>query len=299
MFDEYTFYPPDPDKTLEWITVLAAAGLDYRLSRDAAGWQLHVPAAKVERAREELEAYEAERSALPASPTPPPAPPISPRAAWTAFWFAHLFVLFYIWWGPFDASQSAHMAGSAQAGRIVAGEWWRTLTALTLHSGLPHLAGNVLFIALIGQAVLDTFGLGPGLLLMLAGGMLGNTVAAFTASPMQIGVGSSTMAFAALGSICAHRTIGAWRASHHNHPATWSRVWIPLAAGIAMLGFTGSAPHTDLAAHAFGFAAGASLAFLLGLLGPRRLPRVLDRLLIASAFATPVFGWLIALRSGN
>lgn len=32
--------------------------------------------------------------------------------------------------------------GSAETGRIVAGEWRRTITALTLHADVPHVVGN-------------------------------------------------------------------------------------------------------------------------------------------------------------
>ncbi len=294
---EITVTPGNPDRTLEWITVLSAAGLDYRLSRDAAGWQLHVPATHADRAREELDAYERER--MPAVPQPQPhiPRPEDAQATWIAFWFAHLIVLCFVWWGAFDSGHPAHMAGGAQAGRILAGEWWRTLTALTLHSGLPHLAGNVLFIALIGPTVLRCFGLGTGLWLMLAGGMAGNALAAMTASPMQLGVGASTMAFAALGSMSAWRTVDAWRHQHVTR-AAWPRIWIPLAAGIALLGFLGSAPHSDLAAHVFGFLAGALLALPLSLAPPHiRLPPRLQRLLIPTAFAAPVIAWLIALRT--
>ena len=35
--EDEDFVPPDDQKTLEWITVLAASSLDYRLSHQAAG----------------------------------------------------------------------------------------------------------------------------------------------------------------------------------------------------------------------------------------------------------------------
>jgi hypothetical protein len=52
-------------------------------------------------------------------------------------------------------------AGYAQAGLTVGGEWWRTVTSLTLHADLGHLAGNVLAGSLFGVALAQF--LGPGL----------------------------------------------------------------------------------------------------------------------------------------
>lgn len=37
------------------------------------------------------------------------------------------------------------------------------------------------------------------------------------------------------------------------------RAWLPLAGGLALLGFLGSSAHTDITAHLFGFLAGAVL----------------------------------------
>lgn len=293
MQTERTLLPPDAGKTLEWITVLSAAGLHYRLSREDGIWRLHVPERAADRAWAEICAYEAESTAT--LPTLEPAPPPAGHTAgWAAFWFAHMLVLFYLWTGPFNAGYPVHMAGCAQAGRIMAGEWWRTLTALTLHSGVPHLAANVLFIALIGQAVLRELGMGTGLLLMVVAGMLGNALAASVVSPMQISVGASTMAFAALGIMSALQTVGAYRRCRHWR-TVWPRAWIPMAAGIALLGFLGTAPQSDLAGHGFGFLAGAVLAMPFAYVGVPRLSVTAQRLLMLPAFAAPVLAWLLAL----
>src|SRR5205823_3241225 len=43
--------------------------------------------------------------------------------------------------------------GSADAARMHGGEWWRALTALTLHADLAHVASNAFAAALLFDAV--------------------------------------------------------------------------------------------------------------------------------------------------
>src|SRR2546428_375850 len=64
--------------------------------------------------------------------------------------------------------------GEADATRMMAGEWWRAVTALTLHADAPHLLGNAVAGALLVTAVCQQLGPGVGLWLVpLAGGRRG------------------------------------------------------------------------------------------------------------------------------
>ncbi len=296
--NEDTFYAPGPDQTLEWIAVLCAAGLDYRLSHDAHGtWRLHVPSAQAAAAWREICAFENERlSPVPAPPAP--APSRGDRAPlWTAFWAAYALVLFYGWTGPYDGSLPVFQAGAAHAGRILDGQWWRLVTALTLHSGLPHLLGNAFFLLAIGQAVLAAFGRGTGMLLMLVGGIAGNALAALVSDPLQVSIGASTLCFAALGSMSTHQTLAAFRRWRRPR-AIWKRIWLPMAAGVALLGMMGTGVQSDLAAHAFGFAAGAGLALPLCMTGPPPRPSGAEQWVMSGAAALiPLLAWMLALRS--
>jgi membrane associated rhomboid family serine protease len=51
-------------------------------------------------------------------------------------------------------------AGAANAGRILEGEWWRTITALALHVELGHLMGNLAFGVVISLLVAALLGSG-------------------------------------------------------------------------------------------------------------------------------------------
>ena len=47
------------------------------------------------------------------------------------------------------------------------GEWWRAVTATTLHSGLPHILANTVFGTIFGIFVGRSVGSGYGWLLVL------------------------------------------------------------------------------------------------------------------------------------
>ncbi len=298
--DEITFTPPSPGKTLEWITVLSAAGLEYRLSHEKGTWLLHVSANESDHAWAEISAYEKEP--LPPMAPPPLAPPPhqAHTALWYAFWLAYTLVWFYIWLGPFDASLPLHRAGAAGGILFREGGWWRNITALTLHADLPHLAANVLFLFCIGQAVIREIGPGVGLALMLAASILGNLVAARVASPFQLSVGASTMAFAALGIMSACQSMRLHNSYNRWNPI-WKRAWIPLAAGLAMLGITGSGPHSDLFAHLFGFGAGLLLAIPFALARKRiaDCPRFLQWTATVLTLTLPILAWFLAFQNST
>ncbi len=293
---EETFAPSGATQTLEWITVLSAAGLDYRLTRDADGWRLHVPAAHVAVAESEIRAYESER--LPPAPRIVRATPRTKdrRDLWTAFWCAHALLLFYLWLGPYDSGVPLLAAASANAERIVAGEWWRAVTALTLHAGWPHLMGNMLFLFLVGQAVFRALGRGVGLTLLVAAGVLGNLATAYSAAPPRVGVGASTLCFAALGIMSVLQSAEQYR-RYRLWRAVWKRAWIPMAAGVALLGMLGTGPQSDLAAHAFGFVVGAALAAPLSGRTSAWPSAKGQWALTALAILIPTASWLLAIRS--
>ena len=67
-------------------------------------------------------------------------------------------------------------AGAAQAGLIQAGQWWRTITALTLHVDHGHLLGNLLAGVVIGTVTAQLLGQGLAWLAILLAGSIGNVL---------------------------------------------------------------------------------------------------------------------------
>ena len=56
---------------------------------------------------------------------------------------------------------------------MAAGEWWRAVTALTIHADEGHLVGNMVSLSLFGYAVCLAYGGGLAWALILASGIAG------------------------------------------------------------------------------------------------------------------------------
>jgi membrane associated rhomboid family serine protease len=154
----------------------------------------------------------------------------------------HASVVYHDWFG----------AGRLEAGSVVHGEWWRALTALTVHLELDHLGGNLVFGAFFGYFVGRYLGRGVGWLAVLAAGTLANVLNAIVQSPAHRSIGASTAVFAALGLLTAYT----WRRGFLRETPWRARI-APIVAGLGLLAFTGTAgENTDLTAHLFGFIMG-------------------------------------------
>jgi membrane associated rhomboid family serine protease len=144
----------------------------------------------------------------------------------------------------------------ADADLIMAGNLYRCVTALLLHTDALHLLSNVFGVVIFGTAVVYHCGWGVGWLMILVAGAAGNWMTAGWYRQEHLSIGASTAVFAAVGLSAALMS----RVHVKRYGRSW-RSWTPVAGGTALLGFMGVAPHTDLAAHLFGFTAG----LLLGL----------------------------------
>ena len=253
---------PDPRETLvatapslrvsdEWALVLVAEGFKPRIVRTEAGWGVWVAEAEAPRAEATLAAYAHENR--------------RPRPAAHASWEGHTplivalllaaaLLLFYLVTGPATSGVVWFERGAATA-RIVAGEPWRAVTALTLHADPGHALANALASALFFTLCLRVFGPGIGAALVLAAGALGNALNAWLQLPSHVSVGASTAVFGALGLLA-----GVAAVRREGGAAGWRRPWVVAAAGLALLGMLGTGgERTDLWAHAFGLLAGAAL----------------------------------------
>ncbi len=143
-------------------------------------------------------------------------------------------------------------AGRFEAGPIVAGQWWRTVTALTLHIEFDHLGGNLVFGAFFGLFVGRYFGIGIGWLAVLLGGVGANALGAWLETPEHRSLGASTAVFAALGLLVAYT----WRRGFLRETPWRARI-APIVAGLGLLAFTGTGgENTDIGAHLLGFCTG-------------------------------------------
>ncbi|MBA4389112.1 MAG: hypothetical protein C0404_14160 [Verrucomicrobia bacterium] len=290
--DGETIRPPDAQKTLEWIAALSSADLDYDLSQDGGQWVIHVPASQADAAHAEIDAFERENAGWPPREVKPRRRHVQYRN-WAAFWAVYLILLVYRLLGPYDGANHLSRAGAADAARILDGEWWRLVTANTLHADLEHLLMNAIFLFILGNAVCRAFGAGLGLFMMLLTGVLGNAAEALILQPHRTGIGSSTVCFGALGLITMYQMVDNYM-NFRSWKSVWDRVWIPLGAGMALFALTGTGLRSDVAAHAFGFAAGLLISLPVSYYGTYWIHRSGQVALAVISALVPLLAWWMA-----
>ena len=256
---------PDRRRADEWATVLAAGGIPHRLRNRLDGWALIVAARDADAARESLDAYDRENDAETSAVRRPSIAPVR-GAAWVGVVVGLALIGFFAFTRPRADRSSWFERGSADAERIVAGEWWRTVTALTLHADAPHVLGNAVASAVLLGGVSYQFGPGVGLWLVLLAGIGGNALTAIIHGAHYDSVGASTALFGAIGILAATQVM-----AQRRRPVARKR-GIVIAASLALLALLGASPGADLLAHLFGLLVGGALGLIAALVrwGPLR-----------------------------
>lgn len=245
---------PTEAQAEEWALVLTAEGIPHRLEPAAAGWMVVVPAPEAGRARAVLESYDDETRRAPASGLPEGA---SWRVAWVVGVVAAALLLgiFAITGHPSPGSPWFER-GAASAAHVLDGEWWRAVTALTLHLDSAHVAGNAVATTVLVPPIVQRVGPGYAVWLVLLAGVAGNLLAALVHGPGHVAVGASTSTFGAIGVLAAFRlrapTVGR---------ARWKPWLVPVAA-LVLLTMLGTGRGADVVAHATGLASGAALGLV-------------------------------------
>jgi rhomboid protease GluP len=300
---------PTREAAAELALVLEAVGLGSGTARAGDEHVVLVPLEHAARARAELAGYVAENLGWPKQTVA--SPPIS-RGFEAAAVFAVLLVLAYMtqrrqtlgldWWA----------AGCADAASIRHGAWWRSVTALTLHADVLHLAGNVVFGALFGVMLAQSVGSGTAWLAFVVTGALGNWVNAWIQAPSHTSIGASTAVFGMLGVQVAHDVMR----RKQLHYSRWRR-WAPLIIGAALLAWLGGGAErvdptdlskklldldvpiqkVDVGAHVLGFLAGLGLGALLGWV-PRPIApgQRMQAALAVLAVGAIALSWVLAFR---
>jgi rhomboid protease GluP len=185
--------------------------------------------------------------------------------------------------GPLATGSRLFRAGEARAEAILGGEPWRAVTALTLHTDVTHLVSNLASGALVATALCMIVGPGVGAWLLLASGAAGNWITAFVHGTAHRAVGASTAIFGGIGALVGVSIVRRRR-----------RAWVPLAAGLALLGLLGTSERADLLAHFFGFATGVAGGLAVAPL-PTLRSRPAQFALALLALAAVGGSWLLAI----
>jgi membrane associated rhomboid family serine protease len=280
----------------QWTLVLSAKNIPFLLVHRGGRRLLYVPPLAEGIARYEIAGYSAE----PSLRILPPAPPVRRNTHLVALFFVCLLGWHGIcagWWvfpglAPLPLKEWMRLGALDVYRTRVLHEWYRTVTALSLHADSVHLFSNVtagcLFLGLLCRRV----GFANGIFLTVLGGVLGNICNALYRPLPFSSMGFSTALFACLGLLSGIQAL---------QEGSRRKALLPLGAGaglFAMLGTEGE--RTDYAAHLFGMAAGLGLGYAYCRLVPRgpffarmRLPAA------AAALALFVLAWCFALGYGG
>lgn len=281
-----------PAACADWALVLDSVGIPYERRTTATGTSLWVAPEDHARAAHELAHYRRENRAPPAAPV---VWPNHPHAIYGVFGYALVLIAVMLAALTRAGGHGWVSDGVLDAGFLARGEWWRAITALTLHGDLLHLLSNLAFGALFGYPAARIFGPGLAWLLILACGALGDVLDALVHPPEHSMLGASTAVFAALGLVAAY----GWR-RHLRNWSPWMRRSAPLVAGIALLAFTGTGgENTDILAHFAGFGVGVAAGSLCTVLPlPRPGNHRVQWAAGLAAISTIALAWTLALRAG-
>lgn len=241
-----------------WSLVLLSAGIPHSSRVGAGEYQIvvhhdHFPAAEGEISRFEEEnlnwppppLYQERLERVSAGYNPP-----------TVMIIGALLIFYSITGAASHANEWFKVGAVNSRAMIYGGEWWRALTALTLHADSVHLLGNLFIGGFVIHFLCRNFGTGLGWFLVMLSGAAGNVLNVLARGSGHLSVGFSTAVFGAVGILCGSRI------SRSRHG--WLKGFLlPLGAGCALLAMLGSSGRrTDLGAHLWGLISGLVLGAL-------------------------------------
>jgi len=279
--------------TSECALVLESKAIRYQLLVLGDEWALATDPAVAAAAREELTRYAEERLVPRESP-----PQIQPLPGAGVGILIYLGVLSGVAYGAgaglFGVDWFA--VGAVDSAGPARWQWWRAVTALTLHGGPEHLIGNLLFGVAAGGLCSWLWGSGIAWLSILLAGALANTLETSLAPLDHRAIGASTAVFAAIGLLAGY----SWR-QRLSLRERWLYRWAPLIAGAALLAFLGAGDgsgQVDVLGHLLGFAVGVAWGWIFALAAMPRSRELRWQLLAGgAAMALLVGAWSCALRS--
>jgi membrane associated rhomboid family serine protease len=281
-----------PTLASDWSLVLASAGIGHRVLEGDGAFSLVVASHDASAAAAALAAYDAESAPRSA----PPVPDLGPSPLGVMVGVALLAMLIVT--GPGDAHMPTtwFLAGAADSAKILAGQWWRAVTAMTLHQDIAHLVGNVIASLIFVSAVGRWLGAGLGALCIVGCGTIANLLTALwhRHDGRFVSLGASTATFAALGIVVG---LQLWRRWRHDERRRY--FWLPLGAGLALFAMTGTGANADFGAHLFGLGVGAVVGTAIAASGARAPGLFAQTLLSGVVSAVLVGAWVLAFRASG
>jgi rhomboid protease GluP len=282
---------PDHAQAEAWDFVLEAVGINHRIALTGEGWAVMVPPPLVAPALAALDAHDQEAEEGPVREAQVP----DHGRTYVGLAAAVTIAAFFWVSGPRDGADAGgwFRVGSGAAGAIMHGQWWRAVTALTLHADIMHVTGNAVFLVLFLSALGRWLGGGVALFSTLLAGIAGNLLTALIyGSPHNV-VGASTATFAALGLLAGLqfmrrfnvRMVG-WR----------KRAFLAVAASLGLLAMLGTGEKADMMAHATGLGFGLISGLLLARATRRMRSTTLQGACLLATVVVVAGAWLLAFK---
>lgn len=148
-------------------------------------------------------------------------------------------------------------AGALVRDEVLAGEWWRMLTATFLHGGFNHVIGNMIVLYIVGMACEHAFGPARTTLVYFGSGVAGSALSLLASAGPSVG------ASGAIFGVLAAVVVTLYRHQDRFYVRD-KRIGFVLAAWAAWQLLTGFlTPFIDNFAHLGGMIGGATAALLL------------------------------------
>lgn len=245
-------------QAMDWSLVLASQGIEPTIQKAEQGFELLVPADRLESAQEAIEKYCAENRGWHWQ-----------RMVfqdgvvfhWASLCWVVLIVVFH-WLGSRVDIQTR---GIMDSDAVAHGQWWRLFTAVWLHGDIGHLATNATIgVVLLGFAM-GRFGVGPALAAACLTGVGGNLFAWAASPQVHRSLGASGAVMGCLGLLAVQSALMLRRGS--KHPRRW--ILGGLASGGLLFVLLGLSPESDVLAHLGGFISGIFVGAALVAMGDR------------------------------
>ncbi len=270
----------------DYSLVLLSQGIVHRLERSPEGpFEIFVKPEHEPQALHQLELYRKENP--PREENPPLPLSLSLQPAWV------LLVPVVCTLLDFSGKVARmHSLGLSDADKVMHGQWWRTITALTLHGDARHIASNLLS----GYIVLTLLSYRTPLARMApflaVASALANFCTVLTVQTDYRSLGFSTFVFAAIGALAVIEFRLMPRETHGQ-----LRRFAPLCGAASLAVFLGLGENADILGHTYGFIAGLFCGFI-----PKKKAlrwgtptKLVDLVWVAIYFAFFAIGWKFAL----
>jgi hypothetical protein len=200
---------PNRRQAEQYALVLSAMGIQSLIMPEAKFMTLYVAHDDAVRANAELAAYDSENRQRPPERVwlRPPMPRVEVAMV---YWVVLLFFFAAARHEAFSLDWLG--AGAVQTGLMLKGEWWRAVTALSLHTSGAHLLGNLVFGTVFLMLLSQVTGAGVAALAMITAGAAGNVLSALVRSPEHTSIdrrGANILNFRRFAT--GRRSLADWR----------------------------------------------------------------------------------------